>query len=146
MVSDAWWPELMPQAEVRSTLESVPSQRFSDWRNSTVLKVAAGVYTIWQERCSLADVSGRYARPEQPCLSSERCRVSFAKLFFFDGETLYVFRTPPEIKRLSHQPGYNYYFMTYPGDEDKASHRSNADILANITTLVAIQTNGQLDQ
>lgn len=40
----------MSNAQLLQVLESGPAHRFSDWRNTSVPKVAAGVYTIWQER------------------------------------------------------------------------------------------------
>jgi hypothetical protein len=40
----------IPEEKLIRALEHGPSYRFSEWPNQTVPKVAAGVYTIWQDR------------------------------------------------------------------------------------------------
>jgi hypothetical protein len=51
---------LMSDQELLQALETGPCQRFSDWPNSQVPKVAAGVYTIWERsRFIYVGMSGR---------------------------------------------------------------------------------------
>lgn len=53
------------QQELLRALEAGPSQRFADWPNPSVPKVAAGVYTVWESgRLIYAGMSGRALTPE----------------------------------------------------------------------------------
>jgi hypothetical protein len=46
--------------ELLSALETGPPQRFSDWPNPSVPKVAAGVYSVWEQgRLIYVGMSGR---------------------------------------------------------------------------------------
>ncbi len=48
------------QLELLHTLEKAPCHRFSDWPNPSVPKVAAGVYTVWEQgRLVYVGMSGR---------------------------------------------------------------------------------------
>jgi hypothetical protein len=40
---------LMSDEQLLQALEAGPCQRFSDWPNQSVPKVAAGVYTVWED-------------------------------------------------------------------------------------------------
>lgn len=50
----------MPEDQLLSALESDPAHCFSHWPEPLVARVAAGVYTIWEQNCFIyVGISGR---------------------------------------------------------------------------------------